>query len=337
MSAGNDAEDNDVGDRYPNNYRFATRVVVANTTNRDQLSRASNFGARTVTLAAPGADLYSLTMTSTTYRTGSGTSFAQAVVAGAAALVMAAEPDLHGVDVVESLVEGTEKLAVLQCDTSTRCVSSGGRLDVPGALQAAATRRGAYRAELVDWSIDDSGFGDGDGRLERGEFAALHATVENVGASALEDLRLDLVADTTSTGLALTDTEATLGTLEPGGRATTRGRGDLVTMELTETCTTSRTIAAKLELRDSHRRYWSRAVDLELDCAPRPDAGPPDVGTPDAGPSAGADAGAPADASATTTTDTGCTTTSRHDAAPRALLSTWLAVAALLASRRRRR
>ncbi|MCK6547601.1 S8 family serine peptidase [Myxococcota bacterium] len=337
MSAGNDAEDNDTGDRYPNNYRFATRVVVANTTNRDVLSPASNFGEGSVTLAAPGADLYSLAMTSTTYRTGSGTSYAQAVVAGAAALVMAAEPDLHGVDVVEALVEGTEKLAALQCETSTRCVSSGGRLDVPGALQAAAMRRGAYRAEVLDWSIDDSGFGDGDGLVERGEFVAIHATVENTGASTLEDLRLDLVADTASTGVSIADGEATLGDLTPQSRSSTRDRGDLLTVEVTSTCTTSIVLPATLELRDGHRRFWSRALELAIDCTPRP---PADAGVADASPADAAitsDAGV-ADASPSATTSDGGCTAAHGTHAPDTRTALLLAVFALaLAGRRETR
>lgn len=63
VSAGNNGTDNDIAPRYPCNYRGdhgATNVVcVASTDQQDQLVSDSNYGARTVDLAAPGNNIWS--------------------------------------------------------------------------------------------------------------------------------------------------------------------------------------------------------------------------------------------------------------------------------------
>ncbi len=71
-----------------------------------------------------------------------GTSFSSPHVAGAAALVLAAYPDLSPLEVKRALLEGSASLGRLDGR-----VASGGRLDAAGALAAAAAIAGVPPAE----------------------------------------------------------------------------------------------------------------------------------------------------------------------------------------------
>lgn len=139
MSAGNDAEVIDGLERYPNTYDLQHKLIVANTTNEDLLSTKSNHGT-TVHIAAPGNDIYATALGQPDlYETRSGTSYATPMVAGAAALVWSAYPNLSAADVTTALLTGSHPLEALDCARTTRCVSSGARLDLPGVLAVAAT------------------------------------------------------------------------------------------------------------------------------------------------------------------------------------------------------
>jgi len=65
VAAGNDASNNDAVPRYPCNYPAANLICVASTTNTDQLSNFSNYGERSVDLAAPGSAILSTVPTFT--------------------------------------------------------------------------------------------------------------------------------------------------------------------------------------------------------------------------------------------------------------------------------
>ena len=103
-------------------------ISVAATDLADRLATFSNRGA--VTLSAPGAYLYSTVPWGWTYK--SGTSMASPVVAGAAALVLAHEPDLTAAEVRQRLVDTV--------DTPLELTQGGaGRLNVGRALGATRT------------------------------------------------------------------------------------------------------------------------------------------------------------------------------------------------------
>ncbi len=92
-AAGNDSSNNDAAPSYPANYNAPNLISVAATTRTDSLASYSNYGMRTVQIAAPGSLVLSTTPNNT-YDFYSGTSMATPHVAGVAALALAANPNL---------------------------------------------------------------------------------------------------------------------------------------------------------------------------------------------------------------------------------------------------
>ncbi|MDX1948830.1 MAG: S8 family serine peptidase [Pirellulaceae bacterium] len=121
---------------YPASYQ-PTRdnlLAVAATDNQDQFASFSNYGATSVDLAAPGVNIYSTVPKSAgAYGAKSGTSMATPHVAGAAALLWAANPSLTASEVKSLLLANTDSIADLN---PTRKTLTGGRLNVDRALRA---------------------------------------------------------------------------------------------------------------------------------------------------------------------------------------------------------
>ena len=93
VAAGNESSDNDHYPRYPASYNAPNLISVAATTRYSGVTTFTNYGARTVHLYAPGEGVLSTTP-GNTYSSYSGTSMAAPHVAGTAALVCAARPDI---------------------------------------------------------------------------------------------------------------------------------------------------------------------------------------------------------------------------------------------------
>lgn len=127
-AAGNDGSSNDKRPHYPSNYDLPNVISVAAMDRNDQLASFSNFGAKTVHIAAPGKDILS-TWLNEQYREASGTSMATPYVSGAAALVLASEPNLTVAKLRERLLKSVDKL-----DYLSDKVESGGRLNAAKAL-----------------------------------------------------------------------------------------------------------------------------------------------------------------------------------------------------------
>ena len=127
-AAGNSSTDNDKRAHYPSNFNLPNVISVAAVDRTDSLTSFSNFGAKTVHIAAPGRDIVS-TWLKGAYRPASGTSMAAPQVSGVAALLLASEPSLSVAKLRERLLTTADKLDVLDGK-----VSSGGRLCATQAL-----------------------------------------------------------------------------------------------------------------------------------------------------------------------------------------------------------
>jgi subtilisin family serine protease len=92
-AAGNDATNSDRLPHFPSSYELDGVVSVAALASDGRLASFSNFGAKSVDLAAPGADILS-TLPGNQYGFASGTSMAAPHVSGVAALVLAGEPKM---------------------------------------------------------------------------------------------------------------------------------------------------------------------------------------------------------------------------------------------------
>lgn len=129
-AAGNSGEDADRFPHYPSNYDLPNVLSVAALTRRDELASFSNYGAKTVHLAAPGAEILS-TWLGDGFEEHSGTSMATPVVSGVAALILSAEPDLPVKELRRRLLDSVDKLDALRGK-----VSSGGRVNAARAVGA---------------------------------------------------------------------------------------------------------------------------------------------------------------------------------------------------------
>jgi subtilisin family serine protease len=129
-AAGNSSTNNDRLPHYPSNYDQPNVVSVAALDRNDRLARFSNYGARSVNIAAPGAEIMS-TWPGNEYEEHSGTSMATPEVAGVAALILAANPNMTLKELRERLLSSVDKLPALEGKVST-----GGRLNAARAVRA---------------------------------------------------------------------------------------------------------------------------------------------------------------------------------------------------------
>lgn len=92
-SAGNDGTNNDVDPMYPASYDCKNIISVAAVDPYDTLARFSNYGLKTVDIAAPGTNILSLDLAGE-YSPLNGTSMTAPHVAGAAALLKSSMPNI---------------------------------------------------------------------------------------------------------------------------------------------------------------------------------------------------------------------------------------------------
>jgi subtilisin family serine protease len=127
-AAGNNSTDNDKRAHYPSNYDLPNVISVAALDRTDSLASFSNYGVKTVHIAAPGREILS-TWLGDDFREASGTSMAAPQVAGVAALVLANEPNMTMSKLRERLLSSVDKIDSLHGKTAT-----GGRLCAAQAL-----------------------------------------------------------------------------------------------------------------------------------------------------------------------------------------------------------
>jgi subtilisin family serine protease len=124
-AAGNQSRDNDRAPRrtYPASYDLGNILAVAASDSEGGLSWYSNYGARSVDVAAPGDSILS-TLPGGHYGTMDGTSMATPHVTGTAALLLARDPGLTSSQLKGALLGGADANAFL-----ARKSTSGGRLN----------------------------------------------------------------------------------------------------------------------------------------------------------------------------------------------------------------
>lgn len=129
-ASGNASADADRSPHYPSGYNLPNVVSVAALNRRDELASFSNYGAKSVHVAAPGAEILS-TWLGGEYEEHSGTSMATPVVSGVAGLVLSNEPKLTVKELRERLLQSVDKLDALSGKTV-----SGGRINAARAVKA---------------------------------------------------------------------------------------------------------------------------------------------------------------------------------------------------------
>jgi subtilisin family serine protease len=122
-AAGNDHQDNDVADNFPNRYVDPANgievpgwleVGASSAFKGEELpADFSNYGKKSVDLFAPGVNIVS-TVPGNKYDSYSGTSMASPTVAGVAALVLSQHPELSAHELKELLLKTTVKYPGLE-------------------------------------------------------------------------------------------------------------------------------------------------------------------------------------------------------------------------------
>jgi subtilisin family serine protease len=129
-AAGNSSSDNDQTPHYPASYNLGNIISVAALNRKDELASFSNYGAKSVHIAAPGAEILS-TYLQNGFEEKSGTSMATPAVAGVAALVLAQNPKMSVEDLRALLLKSVDPVPALKGK-----VSSSGRINAAKAVGA---------------------------------------------------------------------------------------------------------------------------------------------------------------------------------------------------------
>jgi subtilisin family serine protease len=128
-AAGNATTDNDRRPHFPSSYNVPNVISVAALDRNDELAKFSNYGAKSVAIAAPGVEILS-TWLGNSYEEKSGTSMATPVISGVAALMLAENPRMSVDDLRKRLMDSTDPIVALNGKTV-----SGGRINAAKALK----------------------------------------------------------------------------------------------------------------------------------------------------------------------------------------------------------
>ena len=128
-ASGNSSTNNDRTPHYPSSYNVPNVISVAALDRNDQLASFSNYGVKSVAIAAPGVDILS-TWLGDEYEEKSGTSMATPVVSGVAALIVAHSPKISVDELRTKLLASVDQLNSLKGK-----IASGGRINAAKALE----------------------------------------------------------------------------------------------------------------------------------------------------------------------------------------------------------
>ncbi len=193
-SAGNERNNNDGKPSYPASYSLSNMISVAATDSYDNFATFSNFGIKSVHLAAPGVQIYS-TVPNDAYAYYSGTSMSAPVVTGVAGLILAKTPTLSAVQVKNRILRSTDPISGLK-----EKVLTGGRVNAFKSLSAVADGPYIYRIEPARGPINTpiSIYGAGFGGL--GGKVFFNGNIEAPITSWSDELIVAVVPDGAKTG-----------------------------------------------------------------------------------------------------------------------------------------
>jgi thermitase len=123
-AAGNDSSNNDSGPSYPASYQLDNVISVASHTAQDTLSSFSNFGKRSVHVAAPGSNILSC-VPGGNYKVKSGTSMATPHTSGVVGLLLSETGRLPVLEVRNRLMATTTPGSAYRKSTQ-----AGGRVNI---------------------------------------------------------------------------------------------------------------------------------------------------------------------------------------------------------------
>lgn len=150
--AGNFGQNNDVFPNYPSSLSFENILSVASLTPSGQIERYSNFGKKSVDIAAPGEKIYSSGIAGDMIFM-SGTSMASAVAAGSLALLKILLPDQSYIDLSDRLKKYSFKTPYLK-----ERVSSGGRINLTQAYYQRREQEKKIRGRWIKIPLDRNNF-----------------------------------------------------------------------------------------------------------------------------------------------------------------------------------
>jgi thermitase len=127
-AAGNEHSNSDVTHYYPADYNLSNIISVTAIDSAAHVLKSSNYGTKSVHIAAPGEGIYS-TLPGGNYGLMTGTSQATAFVSGVAALILSHNKDFKYDQVKKQIIATADELPGLRDKTS-----SGGKLNSYAAL-----------------------------------------------------------------------------------------------------------------------------------------------------------------------------------------------------------
>lgn len=130
-AAGNDSKNIDSSPTWPASYTSDSLLVIASTSSSGGLSYFSNFGLKSVDVAAPGSNIYSTTPNNA-YASMSGTSMATPTTVGVLAEIWSHFPELTNLEIKKLLMDSVTKVSSFSSK-----MQAGGRIDLHTALEQA--------------------------------------------------------------------------------------------------------------------------------------------------------------------------------------------------------
>ncbi|MGE3973968.1 MAG: S8 family peptidase [Bdellovibrionales bacterium] len=117
-AAGNERSNSDISHYYPADYDLPNIISVTAINPNAQVLASSNYGMKTVHIAAPGEGIFS-TLPGMKYGIMTGTSQATSFVSGVAALIMAANRSFNFVQVKNQILSTADEISTLRSKTRT--------------------------------------------------------------------------------------------------------------------------------------------------------------------------------------------------------------------------